>query len=57
MKPGTLQQAVKFFSDEQVCIDAVAHMRWSEGVACPACGHPASPDQSDRNERESTIWT
>ena len=37
--PATLQDAVKFFSDEQVCIDAVAEMRWPDGKAtCPWCG-------------------
>ena len=36
-QPKTLQQAVKHFSDEQVCIDTVASLRWPDGVACPAC--------------------
>jgi transposase-like protein len=34
-KPKTLQQAIQYFSDEQVCIDAVAAMRWPDGVVCP----------------------
>ncbi len=35
----TLQQAIQYFSDEQVCIDAVAALRWPNGKpACPACG-------------------
>jgi transposase-like protein len=39
-KPKTLQQAIQHYSDEQVCIDAVAKMRWPDGVpVCPACGH------------------
>lgn len=38
-KPKTLQQAIKHFSDEQVCIDAIAAMRWPNGPACPACEH------------------
>ena len=38
--PKTLQQAIRHYSDEQVCIDAVAAMRWPKGVpVCPACGH------------------
>jgi transposase-like protein len=38
--PKTLQQAIQHYSDEQVCIDAVALMRWADGVpVCPACGH------------------
>lgn len=36
-KPKTLQEAILHFSDEQVCIDAVAAMRWPNGVECPAC--------------------
>jgi transposase-like protein len=36
-KPKTLQQAVRYFSDEQVCIDTVAKMRWPNGPICPAC--------------------
>lgn len=31
----TLIQAIQYFSDEQVCIDTVANMRWPEGVKCP----------------------
>jgi transposase-like protein len=39
-KPTTLQQAIKYFSDEQVCIDTIAKLRWPSGPICPACGHP-----------------
>lgn len=35
--PKTLQQAIQLFSDEQVCIDAVASLRWSDGPECPHC--------------------
>jgi transposase-like protein len=35
--PKTLQQAIQYFSDEQVCIDAVAILRWSRGPHCPEC--------------------
>src|SRR6266567_344430 len=39
-KPKTLQQAIQHYSDEQICIDAVAEMRWPNGIpVCPACGH------------------
>jgi transposase-like protein len=38
MKPKTLQQAIKYFSDEQVCIDTVAALRWPNGPVCPKCG-------------------
>jgi transposase-like protein len=35
--PKTLQQAIQYFSDEQVCVDAVALMRWPDGPQCPDC--------------------
>src|SRR5271170_7314454 len=36
--PKTLQQAIKYFADQQVCIDTVASLRWADGNAtCPAC--------------------
>src|SRR5579864_4881953 len=38
--PQTLQQAIQYFSDEQVCIDAVAFMRWPQGAQCPDCWTP-----------------
>ncbi len=38
--PQTLQQAIQYFSDEQVCIDAVAAMRWPQGAQCPDCWTP-----------------
>src|SRR6266480_3753432 len=38
-QPKTLQRAIQHFSDEQVCIDTVAKMRWPNGPKCPACGH------------------
>src|SRR6266704_6934253 len=38
-QPKTLQQAMRHFSDEQLCIDTVAKMRWPKGPECPACGH------------------
>ncbi len=38
-KVKTLQQVIRYFSDEQTCIDTVAQMRWPAGPACPACGH------------------
>jgi transposase-like protein len=38
MMVKTLQDAIQYFSDEQVCIDAVARMRWPDGKPhCPAC--------------------
>jgi transposase-like protein len=33
----TLTDAIRYFSDEQVCIDTVAAMRFPNGPQCPAC--------------------
>jgi transposase-like protein len=39
-QPKTLQAAIRYYSDEQVCIDTVAALRWPDGKpTCPACGH------------------
>ncbi len=38
-KPKTLQEAIRYYSDEQVCIDTVARLRWPNGPECPACSH------------------
>lgn len=37
-KPKTLQQAIKYFNDLDVCIRTVAEARWPNGPECPACG-------------------
>ncbi len=39
MRPKTLQQAIRYFSDEQTCIDTIAALRWPNGPVCPKCGH------------------
>jgi len=37
--PTTLVEAIKYFSDEQVCISEVAAMRWPDGeIVCAGCG-------------------
>jgi transposase-like protein len=36
--PKTLMEAIKHFSDEMVCIEFVASLRWVDGIAtCPRC--------------------
>jgi transposase-like protein len=35
--PKTLLEAIQHFSDEQVCIDTIAMMRWPNGPVCPDC--------------------
>ena len=36
--PGTLLQAIRYFSDPDVCQDFMAGLRWPKGVTCPTCG-------------------
>ena len=36
--PKTLQDAIKFYSDQDRCIDLLANRRWPNGVECPTCG-------------------
>ena len=37
-EPTTLIEAIKYFSDPDICLDFVAKLRWTDGVACPTCG-------------------
>jgi transposase-like protein len=38
---STLTEAIRYFSDEQACIDTIAGMRWAGGKAiCPFCESP-----------------
>jgi transposase-like protein len=37
--PKTLQQAIQRFSDEQICVEFVAKLRWTKGIpTCYNCG-------------------
>lgn len=38
-EPKTLKEAIRYYSDEQTCIDVVANLRWPGGKpVCPKCG-------------------
>jgi transposase-like protein len=37
-KPQTLIEAVRYFSDLDVCTEFVAKLRWPDGPVCPRCG-------------------
>ncbi len=37
-KPQNLLEAVRYFSDLDVCVQFVAAMRWPDGPVCPHCG-------------------
>ena len=43
--PKTLTEAIRYYSSEQVCIDAIAALRWADGKpVCPKC-HVAEGDR------------
>ena len=37
-EPKTLIEAIRYFSDPDMCRDFVVGLRWPNGVACPTCG-------------------
>ncbi|MGA9063470.1 MAG: IS1595 family transposase, partial [Terracidiphilus sp.] len=47
----TLADAIRYFSDEQTCIDTVTFMRWPNGVECPACLMPRGRQHWLKNQR------
>lgn len=51
MIPETLQQAIQYFSKDEVCIQFIASMRWPYGVACPRCHSTEVPFVKNRS-----IW-
>ena len=50
--PKTLQDAIVFFSDDDVCIQFVAALRWADSV--PVCPNCAGKDHSFLSTRK--IW-
>jgi transposase-like protein len=36
--PETLVEAIRYFSNPEVCIEYLANMRWPSGAVCPICG-------------------
>ena len=47
----TFADAIRYFADEQVCIDTVAAMRWPRGPECPACLMPAIRQHWLKNQK------
>ncbi len=37
-RPATLLEAIRYFSDLDVCVEYVAKLRWPNGPVCPRCG-------------------
>jgi transposase-like protein len=38
--PETLIEAIRYFSDPDVCLDFMVNLRWPDGIKCPTCGSP-----------------
>jgi transposase-like protein len=36
--PTSLIEAIRYFSDQDVCVQFVAKLRWPDGPVCPRCG-------------------
>lgn len=49
--PASLQEAIKYFADEDRCLSFMAELRWPKGVVCPTCG---STDVSFLSSRK--VW-
>jgi transposase-like protein len=47
----TLADAIRYFADEEVCIDTVAGMRWPHGSQCPACLMPQPRQHWLKNQK------
>ncbi len=37
-EPGTLSEAILYFSDPDVALSTIVELRWPNGVTCPECG-------------------
>jgi len=36
--PTTLIEAIRYFSDPDICLAFMAELRWPDGITCPHCG-------------------
>src|SRR5262249_1591344 len=46
--PKGLQQAIRYFSDMDTCVDYMQAIRWPDGVTCPTCGSKEVPQLKTR---------
>lgn len=49
--PATLQEAIRYFADQQRCLDFAVAMRWPHGPTCPRCN-----SQEYRFIKTRSIW-
>ncbi len=36
--PETLLEAIRYFADQDICLEFMKELRWPDGVTCPTCG-------------------
>ena len=46
-----LADAIRYFSDEQVCIDTVVGLKWTDGPECPKCESKAARQHWLKNQK------
>jgi transposase-like protein len=54
--PETLQEAILYFSDAQVCHDFMVNMRWPNGVTCPRCGCEDVRYSQTKGAKPRRLW-
>ena len=47
--PGTWDQFLDWFPDEQSCLDFIEQLRWPQGFICPKCDVQNEPFRASRN--------
>ncbi len=54
--PQTLLEAVRYFTDPEVCISFLAEIRWPNGVACPRAGCGSKEVWTINSKTRGTIF-
>jgi len=49
--PGTFQEFLAWFPDDEACLEYLARLRWPDGFVCPACGVADQPWLTGRGLR------
>lgn len=49
--PGTFQEFLDWFPDDDACLDYLAGLRWPDGFVCPTCGVAEDPWRTKRGLR------
>lgn len=47
--PGTWEEFLDWFPDEQACLNFLEELRWPDGFLCPNCSDQNEPLRASRN--------